>query len=204
MRATLAAAAALAMCAAPAVAQDDFRWNHGGTYAGITAGYSSAVLQTQDPIDWAASGLMGGVYGGYGVQGKSGLYIGFEMDGVAKDITWRATDGAGTTVQASGQWLASGRLRVGQAFGPMLVYATGGAALSDQKISVTGLGSDTEWRYGWVFGGGIEGMVGKVMTLRLEALRYDFPDKAFWLNGATDKIGTQETVVRVGLGFKLQ
>lgn len=203
MHRALAAAAALGVLVASQAATAQDKQTFTGMYAGITAGYSAAVLQSSDPIDWAASGLQGGAYLGYGVQGVSGLYVGAEFDGVAKDIKWSATDGAGTTVTASGHWLGSARVRIGQAFGPMMIYGTAGGAITDQKISVTGLGSDTDWRYGWVYGAGTEAMISRSIGLRLEALRYDFPDKSFWLGGATDKIGTQETVVRVGLTVKL-
>ena len=204
MRRALAAAAAICMLASPVLAQDETKWNHGGAYAGLAAGYSAAVLQSSDPIDWGASGLMGGAYAGYGFLGRSGVYVGVELDATLKDIKWKASDGGGTTVEASGRWLGSFRARVGQALGPMLLYATGGLALTDQKIAVTGIGSDTEWRYGWVAGVGAEAMLTKTVTLRLEGLHYDFAEKGFNLGGlGTEKLGTQENVVRVGVSFKL-
>lgn len=203
MRRALAAVAAIIMLASPAAA-DGSRWNHAGFYAGLNAGYSSAVLQSSDPVDWAAAGLHGGVHIGWGIQGKSGIYVGIEMDAAAKDIAWKASDGMGTTVTASGRWLGSGRIRVGQTIGPVLMFGTLGGAVTEQRVAMTGLGSDSELRYGWVAGGGVDVMATQTMTLRLEGLRFEFPDKLFTFAGGGDKIGTTETVVRVGLSFKLQ
>lgn len=181
-------------------AEDD--WNHSGVYAGLTAGYNSAQLSTPG-TDYAKTGAAGGAYIGYGIVGKSGLYVGLEADAMAKDIKWSSADGYSAT--ASGQWLGSARLRVGQTWGPVLAYVTGGAAFGDQRLTVAGAGASNDWRYGWTAGGGIEAQLSKVMALRVEVLRYDFADKAATLSSGllTDKIGDVETIGRVGISFKL-
>ncbi len=200
MRSVIAAAAALALSAGAALAQD--RPVHSGAYVGLVAGYATSALQAPG-IDLAAAGAQGGVMVGYGITGKSGMYLGAEVDALMRDIKWSATDGT-STVTASNQWMGSMRLRAGQAIGPMLLYVTGGAALTDQKVSISGLGSDHDLRWGWVGGAGIESHVTQNVALRVEGLYYNFPDKAFWTSGDTAKIGVGETVVRVGVVFKLQ
>lgn len=199
MRRVLAAAAALLMCAGPALAQNT--WNHAGMYAGLTAGYSTAQLETPG-IDLAATGAQGGVFVGYGVVANGGLYLGVEADAVMRDIKWKIAEG-GSSASASNAWSGSLRLRVGQELGPMLLYVTGGAAVTDQKIEVAGLGSESELRWGFVGGAGIEARITKTVALRLEGLHYVTPDKTFWLGGDSAKIGTGETVARVGISFKL-
>lgn len=197
----LAAVVALAMGACVSSAQAQDRPNWAGPYAGLTAGYSTAQLSAPG-IDWATAGLQGGVFAGYGVVGSSGLYIGVEADAVLKDIKWQVGDGT-SSVTAQNQWVGTMRARIGQQIGSVLVYVTGGAALTDQKISATGLGSDSELRWGFVGGGGIEAMITKTLALRVEGLHTQFPDKAFWLSGTSDKIGTGDTAVRVGVSLKL-
>lgn len=200
MRRALAAAAALITLAGNALAQD--KPLHSGAYVGMIAGYSTASLQAPG-IDFAAAGAQGGLVAGWGIVGQSGLYLGLEADAVLKDIKWQVGDVTGQ-VTASNQWVGTMRGRVGQAFGPMLLYVTGGAAVTEAKISATGLGSDSEMRWGWVGGGGIDAHITRTVSIRFEGLHYQFPDKAFWLSGDTAKVGVGETVARVGITFKLQ
>ena len=202
--AAMIACAVIGVFGSGAQAQDnDVRaWNHAGPYVGVVAGYSTAKLEAEGGVDWAAAGAQGGFVAGYGLVNANGIYIGFEADAVLRDVKWQITDGV-STATASNMWTGSARLRVGQVIGPMLLYVTGGAAVTEQKIEISWLGSAEEIRWGWVGGAGIEAQVTRVMTLRLEGLHYQFPDKAFWLAGDSAKIGTGETVARVGVTFKL-
>lgn len=196
----LAAACALAACQTDARAQDT--WNHGGAYVGIAAGYNASALTTPG-TDFAATGALGGLLAGYGMVGKSGVYVGLEGDWTIKDIKWTtAADGYGAS--ASNHWMGSARLRVGQTWGPAMAYLTGGVATTDQKVEVAGLGSTTDWKLGWVGGAGIEAQMTKTMALRLEVLHYEFSDKSVTIGGErSDKIGSTDTVGRVGITFKL-
>lgn len=186
-----------------AQAQDYDRKAHSGLYVGATVGYSASALNTAGPIDWAASGALGGVLAGYGTTMTGGLYLGVEFDGVLKDVKWTATEG-GTTVTAANKWVGSGRVRVGQSLGPVLVYGTGGVALTDQVVKATGFGEASDLRWGWVAGGGIEAEITRSLAIRLEGLHYDFSDKAITLGGMSERIGTGENVVRAAVTFKIQ
>lgn len=208
MRRALVAAACLGALAIgnTASAQDymdtpEKRWNHGGFYAGIVGGYTAGQLQTPG-LDLGAAGAQGGIVAGWGVSNRSGLYLGLEADAVLKDLKWTVTD-VGGTATASSQWTGSMRARIGQEFGPILAYLTGGAAVGGQRLAVTGMGADEELRWGWVAGGGMQAQITRTMSIRVEGLHYTFPDKAFWLNGSSANIGTGETVARVGVTFKL-
>lgn len=196
----LAALSALSLVSGAASAED--RWNHAGLYAGLTAGYSTAQLSTPG-TDFATTGAQGGLYLGYGIVGKSGIYVGVEADGVLKDIKW-STGATGSNASATNEWVGSARVRVGQALGPMLLYVTGGAALTDTKVSIAGLGSDSDLRVGWVAGGGIEAQITRTVALRFEGLHYAFPDKNFSFSSlGSEKLGAAETVARVGVSFRL-
>lgn len=200
MRSIAAAIAALCLLAGGALAQDDSK--HNGLYVGATVGYSSSVLKTEGPIDWGKSGALGGVLAGYGTTMQGGLYLGVEFDGVLKDIKWSATDG-GTTVSAANKWVGTGRVRVGQTLGPALMYLTGGVALMDQTVKVSGLGEASDLRWGWVGGAGIEVAATRTMALRLEGLHYDFSDKAFNVGGISERLGAGENVIRAAVTFKV-
>ena len=73
--------------------------------------------------------------------------------------------------------------RLGYAFGPTLVYATGGAAFIGFDDNVSGSDSDT----GWVGGLGIEHKLRENVSIGAEALYYGFEnddsgsdDNNFW------------------------
>lgn len=202
MRSIIAAAAALVLSAGVALAQaGDSRPMHNGGYLGVVAGYSTSSLNTP-AFDAATAGAQGGLVAGWGVVGRSGLYLGLEADAVLKDIKWSVGDAAGTA-SASNQWVGSLRGRLGYSVGPFLIYGTGGGAITEQRISVSGFGSESDWRWGMVGGGGIETHVTQTMAIRVEGLHYVFPEKNFWFSGDSAKIGVGETVARVGITFKL-
>jgi outer membrane immunogenic protein len=207
MRSLAAAIAAICLSASGAFAQSapwdqvEKKW-HSGAYVGATVGYSASALNTAGPIDWAASGALGGILAGYGTTTQGGLYLGIEIDGVLKDVKWSVTDG-GTTVSAANKWVGSGRVRVGQAIGPALLYATGGIAVTDQTVKASGFGSTSDMRFGWVAGAGIEAAITQTMVLRLEGLHYDFSDKAVTLGGLSERIGSGDNVIRGAITFKV-
>ena len=77
-------------------------WNHGGMYAGVAGGYSTGQLSAPG-FTVGDQGLNGGAFIGYGIVGKSGLYLGIEADAMVKDVTWRVGDA----------WCLGGPTRVG-------------------------------------------------------------------------------------------
>ncbi len=90
-----------------------------------------------------------------------------------------------TSASTSANWLATLRGRAGWAFGDVLIYATGGLALSDIKVRNAfldaipiqfglGEGSGSSTRLGWTLGGGGEWRFAPGWSVRAEYLYVDF------------------------------
>ena len=103
-------------------------------------------------------------------------------------------------------WLATGRARFGFVVDRALIYATGGLAVGRLDTRITGPGQSIaieDWRIGTVWGGGIEMMLGRSVSGRIEALRSDFGEDRVTAGGLAARIGSRETTVRAGLTFHL-
>ena len=230
------------LLAAPAVANaqpETYDWS--GFYIGVEAGASwttDKITETASPfappstftghanlhpLSWNVGGL-----GGYNWQFGSWV-VGLEGDGgysgVRKSSTCFLQDaGAGNLAPGScfppgyaysikTPWQGSVRARVGYAFGPALVYATGGYALSTLDATYTTFpvagapGSQTFHDYlnGWTAGGGLEYAVSRNWRIGVE-YRYsaykhtDIPFAAgdFW-NGFSDQHKLDDNAVRFRL-----
>ena len=72
-------AAAFGLLSMTCAAKAEDAWNHGGMYAGVAGGYSTGQLSAPG-FTVGDQGLNGGAFIGYGIVGKSGLYLGIEAD----------------------------------------------------------------------------------------------------------------------------
>jgi len=170
-----------------------------GFYGGVTAGYSAATIQADD-FDFGGNGLLGGGYVGFNYR-LPGLVIGVEGDWMLTDIK-AETDNALFTFTAKTNSLASVRARAGLPMGPVLVYGTGGIAWTDAEVVVPG-GNDDKMLMGWVAGAGVEIELTRTVHIRLEGLHYGFDEETFTAGGGSGDVGLDQTVVRAGLGFRL-
>jgi outer membrane immunogenic protein len=146
-----------------------------GLYGGVHLGWGDAG---------SADGVVGGAQVGYNWQ-KGQIVYGLEADFSFTDISVE-----NPVFEASIDWLATARGRVGFLFTPrVLGYATAGFGIGRASGSFMGvsLGHDTETDV--VFGLGLEGKISDAMSLRVEYL-------AFGNDIDVD-------VVRAGLNFKL-
>ena len=110
-------------------------------------------------------------------------------------------------------WLETTRLRLGWAFGHVLVYGTGGAAFVNAEASAAGPGfpsiSQEKWRIGLVYGGGVEWAVAPNWTTKLEYLHIDFENQQYFTPppaGFVNRSGgvtLTDDIVRIGLNYKL-
>jgi outer membrane immunogenic protein len=195
-----------------------FTWT--GPYAGVQIGNSWGKDKTLEYLsaDGSFTGLqypfemesvLGGVNGGYNVQ------VGVAVLGVEADLEALQAEGGfqnpGGLGVARSQWQASVRGRLGLAWGPTLLYATGGAAFAEMQYTYTNpLVSQSEgFRHvaiGYTVGGGIEYAFTDHLTLRAEYRYADFGSTRYVARtaflGLTGEQRPRSDSVRVGVGYK--
>jgi outer membrane immunogenic protein len=196
-----------------------------GFYVGLNAGYSwSRDFAGEDslfPYNGIAperlhsrtSGFTGGGQIGYNYQ-MGHVVVGVEADFNYVDLSRTKTSLSGAvTENISGNFIGTVRPRVGVAFGPALLYATGGLAYGSVDTTITGntantlSASDTGMRVGWAAGAGAEYALNRNLSLRLEYLHTDLgranlsgvaldTNTYSWHDHLTDN------VVRLGVNFR--
>ena len=184
-----------------------------------------------------AGGTFGGQIG-YNWQGGPWVY------GVEADLNWVSAKVSGTrssydccymgygsgvsgTVSSELTWLATIRGRLGYAWGPTMIYATGGVAFGGIKNSVSAsiyddfytyagfTQSKSQTRTGWTVGGGLEHMFSPHWTVKAEMLYVDLGGETlkgvsgggcvgyYCLYGSTQtKIDHTAVIARVGVNYK--
>ena len=140
-----------------------------GFYIGANLG---GVWDSTNNVDVIKNSVIGGGHLGYNWQGPSNIVIGAEGD---VDFA----DGI--------DYLATVRGRLGYAFGPTLLYGTGGAAFV--SFNNNDLFNNSNNETGWVAGGGLERKIRENVSVGLEGFYYDFSnnndfnfndDATFW------------------------
>lgn len=217
----------------PPVAPPPFSW--AGFYAGVHAGYAwgseddnQSNLFGNPPEDsdgpvadsFDVDGFIGGVHAGYNWQ--AGQFV-FGVEGDIDYSNIKGSEGYAGYVPNLGsyvdgnlelksQWQASARLRAGYAVDNFLLYATGGIAFADGKLSSNGyyddrsgdsFGSDdTNTHVGWTIGAGAEYAFTPNWIGRAELRYTDFGSKTYQLlEGPVDASWTQ-TAVTLGVSYK--
>lgn len=157
-----------------------------GFYIGAMGGYAA---QTDDGIK---GGFAGGTLGYNWQQGN--VVFGLEADAAWADINNSAAGvvdvpGVGlvpVTASAKIQDWGTVRGRIGYAFGPTLLYATGGYAWADTKLSVGVPGvfsaSDSQVHSGWTVGAGAEWMFAPKWSVKAEYLYKSFGSENYTFN----------------------
>jgi outer membrane immunogenic protein len=162
-----------------------------GLYVGLNAGhYSSRDFTGEDSVfsyngvalehlHSRTSGFTGGGQIGYNYQ-MGHFVVGIEADFNYVDLSRTKTFLSGAmTEDISGNFIGTLRPRVGVAFGPALLYATGGFAYGSVDTTITGntantlSASNTGMRVGWAAGAGAEYALNRNLSLRLEYLHTD-------------------------------
>jgi outer membrane immunogenic protein len=156
-----------------------FSWT--GFYVGVNGGYgwgksnwSNAALSDNLTTKGA---LLGGTIG-YNLQ--TGVWV-FGLEG---DFDWTWIKGSDNTAggicggtvgcQTKNTWLSTGRGRIGYAWDRWLPYITGGAAYGAVKMLPNpGTNSETENRFGWTAGVGVEYAFLGAWSAKLEYLYVD-------------------------------
>jgi outer membrane immunogenic protein len=177
-------------------------YNWTGGYIGLNAGagFSDSLAGT------TTTGFVGGAQIGYNWQGMgSPLVLGLEAD--FQGSTQRESETVGTTtVSARLPWFGTVRGRVGYAFDRAMIYATGGLAYQNVKISATdpafGTISGNSTKAGWTLGGGVEWALWDRWTMKAEYLylrtnNHNITTPLFVAGG-----NASNNVVRVGLNYR--
>jgi outer membrane immunogenic protein len=161
----------------------------GGAAAGLA---NVAVINADGSHSFKHNAFTGGGQVGYNLQFGS-LVLGPELD--IESFSAKASSSAGriypgnhfnTYVMGTAtdtDWLFTARARAGWAAGNVLLYATGGLATTDLKVSnsfsdndgagATGASSHSQTKVGWTAGGGVEWAFARNWSLRGEYLHVD-------------------------------
>lgn len=176
-----------------------------GFYIGANLGYGWAHVGTSD-FSNDLNGVIGGGQLGYNWQ-TGAWVIGIEGDfqGSGESRSDVGTVG-GTTfnVDQSIPWFATLRGRIGYAFGPAMIYFTGGGAWENYKLSVSAPGgsvNDNTTKTAWTIGGGGEWMFAPRWSAKLEYLFMDTDDTSVTLLGTTFTGHAQNNIIRAGVNY---
>jgi outer membrane immunogenic protein len=114
-------------------------------------------------------------------------------------------------------WLATIRGRLGYTYAPsLLLFATGGAAFSDFKLTSSygdnaaaggvggsGFGSSSRVKTGWTVGAGAEWMFAPQWTVKAEYIYVDLGNKSIDVPLSNTPVFTQTTVVNANLTINI-
>lgn len=187
-----------------------------GVYVGGNAGYSwgdgklsdIAVngMSIPDPDSRAFDGALGGGQIGFNYAFGGGGVLGIEVDMQAAGNSFSETQ-AGPILNSDLEWLSTFRARAGYAKDSIMVYATAGAALGRNTLSLEEGGQSVSKKHthsGWTVGGGIEGKEGKVST-KLEYLYVDLGDETYTLTLPGTSVGASAKadfhILRAGVNY---
>jgi outer membrane immunogenic protein len=164
--ATAANAADIYRAPSPAVSYKDtpppyagVNWS--GLYVGINGGGAWNDRHSSDLVD--PTGGFGGGQIGYNFQ-RGNIVFGIESDFQGAGISDKDAFGNKSDLN----WFGTVRGRLGYAFGPALLYGTGGFAYGNVKNTAPGFFSASETQTGWVAGGGLEYKLAPAWSIKSE------------------------------------
>ncbi len=179
-----------------------------GVYAGVHGGGRWSEIDTSDLGSPSDSALGWGIHAGYNVR-LGGLVAGIEGDANFEDTDISFASAGGGSASFSSDWSGSVRARLGLPIGPALLFGTLGYAWNSATFTaLDGAGgrsrSDTTYD-GIVYGIGAESYVLPNVSLRLEALHFDYAKEKLSLGaiGGVTEIDPSDTVLRAGITFHL-
>lgn len=188
-------------------------YNWSGFYVGLNGGYGFGTS------NWTVSAPCAPcTTGNFNVDGfMAGGTIGFNYEvnswvfGVEGDFDWQNLRGFANSVttciscDTSSEWIGTLRGRVGYAFDRVLVYGTGGGAVTDIRASFATLPWQSSTELGWTAGGGVEAAFADSWTAKVEYLFADFQNgtcNVASCGTAISSVKLDESMVRVGVNYK--
>jgi outer membrane immunogenic protein len=190
----------------PVVTAYDWTGFYVGAHAGADFGRGKIGGQKFD-----STGFLGGAHLGYNMEFEGRWVVGLEGDidysSFSKSKNVSVIDPvAGVEfdrrAKFKNEWQGSVRARLGYAFDRFLPYLTGGVAFGDEKISITGLGSNSDTRVGWTAGGGLEYAVTDNWLVRGEVRYVDLGSNTQHIGGIRAKTRFNSVNATIGVSYK--
>ena len=182
-----------------------FSWS--GFYTGLNGGYGFGNSTITDATgistgSFNMSGALAGVTLGYNYQ--TGVWVwGLEGDLDASWIKGSTTVNCGGTCETKNSWLGTARGRIGYAWDRWMPYITGGAAFGDVKMTPVGGASETDTRFGWTAGGGLEYAFQGAWSAKVEYLYVDLGKASCSVAtcGVANDVTFKTSIVRGGINY---
>ena len=182
--------------------------------AGCAAGDGGNTINYDNGLDTTGraqpQGGFGGGQIGYNFQSGSFVY-GVETDfqgaGITDSVNGLSANGAPFSSSERVDWFGTVRGRLGWAFGPTLVYATGGFAYGNvnQRAVLDGdtFASNTT-QTGYTVGGGVEYKFNPAWSIKAEYQYIDLGNQKLTdgLGNSTNDLDTNFQTARVGLNYR--
>lgn len=186
-----------------------------GTNNGFPNGTPVGALKNETDL---SGGLVGGTIG-------CNYQVGGFVFGIEADDSWTNKKGASNLLapafnpnfreEIDEKWLATLRGRLGYAFGPALLYATGGGAWAGVSIHefstlapAVATATEEKTLSGWVLGGGLEWAFAPSWSAKAEYLHVDLgKNNTYFATTASGCCTSQNTQVRndifrVGINYR--
>ena len=176
-----------------------YTWS--GPYTGAFVGYNFTDFDQSGGAGFSGEGFIGGVYAGYSLQTEQFVY------GIEADVGGSGVDAdgfnsrTGLSIGADSSAFGSVRGRVGIAYDPFLLFATGGLAVANSELSLGGV-EDDNTHFGYTVGAGVEAAVTDNISSRVEYRYSDFESQDYNLGDVTVSSGFDEHSIRAGLARK--
>ena len=185
-------------------------YNWTGFYLGINGGYGWGTSDWSSAVTSGSPKPKGALAGGtLGYNLQTGVWVwGLEAD---LAYSWmKGSDSGGTGVCAApgcetkNTYLATGRGRIGYAWGRWLPYITGGAAYGNIKMTPNTGVTETKNKLGWTLGGGFEYGFGGPWSAKIEYLYVDLGKATCSAAacGIDTDVKFKENIVRAGLNYR--
>jgi outer membrane immunogenic protein len=183
--------------------------------------YTKAPAMEPAPIyNWTGFYIGGHVGGAFSVNGDDdarflgGGQIGYDYQfspnwlfGIEANYSFMDTGGDGDFFgngsPFANRGLGSVTGRLGYTFGPALLYAKGGYAWADTRVSNGLDASGNGGRDGYTVGGGLEYMFAPSWSAKIEYQYYDFGNRNFTYLGVFNPgVRNEEQTVKLGLNYR--
>lgn len=180
--------------AADVIVETATPYNWSGVYVGLQGG--GAWLKADDSADTV--NMSSGAFGAYLGANWQGGNVVFGIEG---DVNYTSNDGSIYGIDIGADWQGALRGRLGYAIDNVLIYGTGGLAVTRAYVDAPPIISEKETLAGWTLGGGIEYAFAQNWTTRIDYRYSDYGGTDFGLPGTTD-VDFTEHAVRFGIGYK--